>query len=905
MRNIGVFKEGSTVIVEGNKPLLLTNSHDLFLIDEGRVAIFLTELKDSEAVGRRYFLFEANSGDLLFGINPIHTEKSSYGLLVTGWVGTSLIKAERSKALAVINDSHHKEIFLKKSTKWIMDLCKGIEKPRLPEVILESGVSESITIRINFDDKQMGLNEYENYFLRAAVEKTFRQLQLEKEQFEKKNLNDFEFMETALQRLADINKKSKDIIPDVITDDPLLSACGIVGKAAKIQIKAPPKSLSGKPSRDPLGDIAKASQLKTRQVILRGEWWKEDNGPLLAYLEKDGKPVALIPISPTKYHLYNPMDNSKTLINMQIAEKIKPFAVTFYRPFPNKKLNAKDLLFFGLESCWKRDLAIILIIGILGGLLGLLIPIATGIVFDSIIPAGERTQLLQVGFFLGASALTVMLFQLTRSLAILRLEGKIEGSVQGAVWDRLLGLPVPFFKNFTSGELAMRAMGISQIRQTLSGVASTTIISSIFSIFQFLLLFYYSWRLALVAALLVAFAMLLTLVLGLIQIPMERKMVEYMDKITGLVLELINGVNKFRVAGAEKRAFYLWSIEYGEVAKVYQKKEKLANILTTFNSMFHVISAMIIFFVLQHFEQITLDPGKFIAFNAAFITFATSMIAMSEALLASNNIIPLYQRSKPILESLPEHDEAKGDPGELTGDIEISHVSFRYKEDGPLILNDISLNINEGEYVGLVGPSGSGKSTLFRVLLGFEKPENGQVFYNGQDINNVDIRSIRKQLGVVLQNGKLMGGDIFSNIIGSNPSLTMSDAIEASKMAGLYDDLKEMPMGLHTVVSEGGGTLSGGQRQRLLIARAIVNKPKILYFDEATSALDNRTQEIVRESLDKLNATQVIIAHRLSTIMNCDKIIVLDKGKIVEMGTYKELMAKNGVFAELAKRQLA
>lgn len=905
MKDKGVFEKGTHIIVEGNKPLLLTNSHNAYMIDNGKVAVFLTELSGSEAVGRRYFLFEACEGDLLFGIEQIDTQSCNYGLLVSGWVGTRLLELERPKALAAGNDLHQQEMFQGKLVRWVLGLWKSIGKPGLPEIIFELDDSKSISIKVDFADKQMGLEEYENYYLKEAVEKILKLRQLEKEQFEKKNLSDFEFMENALKRLAEINKKSKDIIPDVISDDPLLSACAIVGKAAKIIIKEPSKSLSGKPNRDPLGSIVTASQIKTRQVVLRGEWWKQDNGPFLAYTEDDARPVALVPISPNKYHLYDPTNKTKTLIDLKIAENIKPVAVAFYRPFPNKKLKAKDLLIFGLESCWKRDLAIIILMGTLGGLLGMLIPIATGIVFDSIIPAGERAQLLQIGFFLGASALATTLFQLTRSLAMLRLEGKIEGSVQAAVWDRLLSLPVPFFKNFTSGELAMRAMGISQIRRTLSGITITTIISSIFSIFQFLLLFYYSWRLAFVATILVLFAMLLTLVLGIIQIPLERKMVEFMDKITGVLLEIINGVNKFRVAGAEKRAFYLWSSKYEEVAKVYVKKEKFSNLLKVFNSMFHIIGAMIIFFILQHFEQITLDPGKFIAFNSAFIAFSTSMIAMSEALLATNNIVPLYQRSKPILESLPEYDEAKGDPGELTGDLEINHVSFRYGQDAPLVLNDISFHIKEGEYVGLVGPSGSGKSTLFRILLGFEKPETGQIFYNGQDINNVDIGSVRRQLGVVLQNGKLMAGDIYSNIIGSNPNLTMSDAIEASKMAGLYDDLKEMPMGLHTIVSEGGGTLSGGQRQRLMIARAIVNKPKILFFDEATSALDNKTQEIVKESLDKLNTTRVIIAHRLSTIMNCNKIIVLDKGKIVEMGTFNELIEKNGVFKELAKRQLA
>jgi ATP-binding cassette subfamily C protein len=281
------------------------------------------------------------------------------------------------------------------------------------------------------------------------------------------------------------------------------------------------------------------------------------------------------------------------------------------------------------------------------------------------------------------------------------------------------------------------------------------------------------------------------------------------------------------------------------------------------------------------------------------------MVALSQVLMGINTVIPLFELARPVLETMPEYDEAKVDPGKLSGSIEVSHLSFRYKEDGPLILNDVSLLIKEGEYIGLVGPSGSGKSTFFRAVLGFEKPESGRIYYSGHDIEKVDIRALRRQLGVVLQNGKLMAGDIFTNIVGSNPNLTMDDAWEAARLAGMDNDIKEMPMGMQTVISEGAATLSGGQRQRLLIARAIVNKPKIVYFDEATSALDNNTQDIVSQSLDGLKATRVVIAHRLSTVVNCDRIIVLDKGKIIESGSYNELMSMNGVFTELARRQLA
>ena len=354
----------------------------------------------------------------------------------------------------------------------------------------------------------------------------------------------------------------------------------------------------------------------------------------------------------------------------------------------------------------------------------------------------------------------------------------------------------------------------------------------------------------------------------------------------------------------KNRAFKQWADLFTQSRKINYRKETITTIITTITTA-APLAFNLVFYVIAVKKGVELEAGTFIAFTTAFGGLSGGMISIINTVIQINVIKPTYEMSKPILETLPEYDELQEDPGQLQGSVRVSGVSFRYEEDGPLILKNVNLEIKEGEYVAIVGPSGSGKSTLFRMLLGFERPEAGQVYYDNKDLATVNVREVRRQMGVVMQNAQLMSGDIFSNIIGANTKLTMDDAMRAVKMAGMEEDLASMPMGLHTVVSEGATTLSGGQRQRLLIARAIVNNPKILYFDEATSALDNKTQKVVQQSLDGLESTRVVIAHRLSTIINCDRIIVIDRGEITEEGSYEELMAKKGTFYEMAQRQLA
>lgn len=691
----------------------------------------------------------------------------------------------------------------------------------------------------------------------------------------------------------------------VDAEDPLLAVCHRVAQSLGLVIVKPMARDGASSSGHPIEAIARASRLRTRRVALRGRWWDQDNGPLVAFISEGHKPVALLQKKAGCYQLYDPAaPGGLVTITAELAATLDPFAYVLYRTLPAQALKGMDLLRFALHGRGS-DIAVIVLTGLGAGLLALLTPIATGLIFDKIIPGARLDQLFVISMTLLVSAISVAVFNFTRSIAILRMEGRMDQHVQGAVWDRLLELPVPFFREYTAGDLADRAMGINAIRRILSGTTINALISGVFSLFSLALLFWYSVELAKVAVLLTLLALLFMVGTSFWQLRYQKQLAHVGGKLSGLVLENITGIAKFRVSGSEKRVFARWAKIFTDQRLLSRKSRVVQNIVETFTSVYPILSTIVIFVMIVWFtEKDPLSTGDFLAFNAAFAQFLQSIIGVFMSIIGALGVLPLYKRCQPILQTLPETDEAKADPGQLTGEFEISHLSFRYTPDGPLILNDVSLQVRAGEFVALIGSSGSGKSTLFRLLLGFEKYDSGGIFYDGQDLAGLDIRELRRQFGVVLQNGQLLGGDIFTNIVGSS-LLTINDAWEGARMAGLEEDIKNMPMGMHTVISHGGGGLSGGQRQRLLIARALVAKPRILFFDEATSALDNRTQAEVNRNLEGLRTTRVVIAHRLSTIVKADKIYVLDQGRIVQQGTYEALLAQPGLFADLAQRQIA
>ncbi|MGW1215202.1 NHLP bacteriocin export ABC transporter permease/ATPase subunit [Streptomyces sp. NPDC002499] len=700
--------------------------------------------------------------------------------------------------------------------------------------------------------------------------------------------------------LASIGKSSKRTT--AADADASYAACKLVAQAAGITLSAPARSGTESDRLDPVEQVAIASRVRTRAVRLDGRWWRDNIGPLVGHRALSGAPVALL-WRRGGYVAVHPATGRETPIEKANAEEFEPRAVMFYRPLPDHGLSPLKLLRFSMKGTG-NDLTSLLLGGLVTVAIGALVPIATGKVLGEFVPKAQTHLIVQVCLAVMMTSVVAAAFMLLENLTILRLEGRIEATLQPAVWDRLLRLPTKFFTERSTGELASAAMGISAIRRMMAGIGPTVAQSLTIGAMNLGLLFWYSPSMALAAIGMLVVIAGAFLGLGLWQVRWQRRLVVLSNKLNNQAFQTLRGLPKLRVAAAENYAYAAWASEFARSRELQQRVGRIKNLTTVMGAVYLPLCTLLMFMLLAGPARGSMSAAAFLTFNTSVTMLLTSVTQLTGAFVSVVSALPLFEEIKPVLDATPEVRTASTRPGPLTGAIETRGLSFRYADDAPLVLDDVSFAIRPGEFVAIVGPSGCGKSTLLRLLIGFDKPVSGNVLYDGQDLAALDQSAVRRQCGVVLQHAQPFTGSILDVICGTEP-YTPEEAMAAAEMAGLAEDIKRMPMGLHTIVS-GSGSVSGGQRQRLMIAQALIRRPRILFFDEATSALDNETQRTVIESTKALNATRVVIAHRLSTVLDADRVIVMEDGKVAQQGPPAQLLADTGGrLHELVRRQLA
>ncbi|QLE53205.1 NHLP bacteriocin export ABC transporter permease/ATPase subunit (plasmid) [Nostoc sp. C057] len=953
---------GQIYIINGNEPILLNDPSKVWVVQSGSLALFAVTLKDGIIEGTRRYLCTINQSEALFG-----TAHQQCQILAVPIGETELLQVHQECFRELVANADAK-VFAWIET-WLLQLGGVFSQVTMPKIQVkaqeqtqfslnnaqtfqpEAGITcwvqlQQGTVRfLGFEEltltpttatfpltDKMWLEAVEGVQLTTNTTSKLSNpdtllaglSHLHTQLLQCINIIDEQEAQTEIMRLRDRQRLNRQVTMEALGElaltlnpqdgdfflegTPLLVAAGAVGRAMGIKIRPPSRSENLKRLKEPLEAIVRASRIRMRQVLLRDNWWEKDSGALIAYTQ-DNRPVALLPISPTRYQIFDPIERTRVKVDEQIAATLAPIAYMFYRSLPDKALQAIDILKFALQGHSQSLLAIVFS-GIAVTLLGMITPYATSIIIDNAIPDSDRDLLLQIGLGLLVAALGTALFQLAQGFALLRMESAGDASTQAGVWDRLLNLPVSFFRQYTTGDLLSRITSVSTIRRKLSGTNLINLITSLFALFYLGQLFYYNYKLALIAVAVAVVAIAFTTLSGMLLLTKVRPLLEVQGNIFGQTVQLINGISKLHIAGAQERAFAAWSKNYTRQIKLELSTQRIEDAVVLFNTVMPILTSGVLFwFTIKLLEApqtsgtVELSLGTFLAFNTAFGNFTRGTTNLSNTITEILQVIPQWQRTQPILATIPEVDMCKADPGRLIGKITVDHVTFCYRSDGALTLDDVNISAEPGEFIALVGASGSGKSTLLRLLLGFETPIAGGIYYDGQDLSGLDVDAVRRQLGVVLQNGQLNSASIFENIAGG-AQMTLDEAWEAARMSGFADDITAMPMQMHTVVSEGGSNLSGGQRQRLLIARALALKPRILFFDEATSALDNKTQAIVSESLDKLQVTRIAIAHRLSTIRNAHRIYVLQAGRVVQQGTFHELAAVEGLFAQLMARQM-
>ncbi len=883
--------QGEDLELAGNSSLPLSTPGDAWLVVSGSMALFATSFSSADGLASRRYLFTISAGDMGFGIDGRSRE-----ILGVSLQDTHLVR------IAIDDLLHRASRNDEQIAHWLIGWTQ-----KLSTALQGTGT-------VTFPDAQQletlpyGLNALHLDFLRKldALEESEtqqRSMRLRDREDHFQSATDDVLAELAAVTNPELRTQAPEAGP------PLLAAVAAIADASGMTVVPPTATDGSLGTEQALRAIADSSHFRTRRVMLADAWWKRDCGPILVLERESGRPLAALP-QRDHYVLADARNGRQAKVDARVAAGLQPFAYTVYRPFAGNVLRPSQMLAFSLRGR-HRDLAVLMLAAIGGSLLAMFTPVATAALIDSAIPDADRSLLFQMGLGLLAAALGKALFDLVQVFATTRVATISNATAQAAVWDRLLKLRPSFLRQFSTGDLTSRAMAVSSIFRRMNATSLRAILGGVASLLNLALMFYYSVPLAwlgLAAGVVIVAATHLS---GAAMLRRLGPLQALEGDIFGLTVQLINGISKLRISGTERFAFAYWGKAYARQQKLSFSVQRLQDSVGAVNQLIPTMAMALIFSIAgrsllatNSSQVAALSTGSFLAFSAAFGTFISALTFLSNTLVEVVGDVNRWRRSQPILSAEPELDPAKSYPGSLQGRISLARVTFRYHGSfGPLTLEDISLHAEPGEFVAIVGPSGSGKSTIFRLLLGFERPTSGTVYYDGQDLNGLDVLAVRRQLGVVLQNSTLLSGSIFENIA-AGAYVTLDEAWEAARQAGIAEDIDVLPMGMHTFISEGASNISVGQRQRLLIARALVLKPRVLLFDEATSALDNRAQAIVSKSLDALQVTRIVIAHRLSTIRNADRIYVLENGRVAENGSFAEVAGRNGVFARMMSRQM-
>ncbi len=708
----------------------------------------------------------------------------------------------------------------------------------------------------------------------------------------------------ARQRLFNIYDLPIDRGADV-EDTALADALRVIGRREGIDFKFPVRS---GPSDSPVGlvDILDASGVRARRVRFAAEddWWRGDSNAMLAFRAGDGRPVALLPGRFGRYREFDPVSKRRVRITAERAGALRQEAWMFYRPLPSGNVKPADLLGIALHGS-AADLARLAIAGLPGGLIKLLPALALGIVANHIVAGGSAGTLYAVAAAVAGFGLLGALLHLLQSTAMMRLEGRSASRVEAAFWDRLMRLPPSVLHRRPSGDLAMSGMTFQNLRDGLQGVVADSLLSVLFLLPVFGVIFFYDTALGIVALAFSVVSLLITVLLGLRQISPYGRMIGAARRVTGRLFQIVGGIGKLRVENAEGSAFAMWARDYREQKRAEVELGALEAHSRAFGAALPFLAGGALLFAAVAVGDRNLPVGDFLVVYTVFIAFQSAIARLGESFGTVAAMLPAFDQMRPLLAAIPE-SESEGEPVEyLGGDILFDRVSFRYDSDGPLVLDDVTIRARAGEFVAIAGESGAGKSTLFRLALGIDRPTAGAVYYDGRDLRHLNLKQVRRKIGAVPQSVGLHPQDLWDNLVGHHEDVENEEVWRAVRIADVEDQIRGMPMGMMTMVGTSGAVLSGGESQRITIARSVIGSPRIVLFDEATNWLDNESQAKVMRNLTALTSTRIVIAHRLSTLEQADRIYVLQAGKVVQSGSFGELMEVDGVFRELVRRQIA